>query len=186
MNDVYSPAEDTFLLADVLEREQLTGRAVLEIGCGSGYLTKIMAERKANVTAIDINPAAVEATKKLLSVEKSSVHIVQSDLFVKVRGKFDLIVFNPPYLPEGDGDKIAGSDTRYSGGRSGRKTIERFVIDCAAHMSEGGKALILISSLTGERAVCSLFEENGFAVHVIARKKVPWEELIVIEARCRL
>jgi len=182
MPDVYAPAEDTFLLAEVLQKENFAGKSVLEIGCGSGFLTKLMAEKKAIVTAVDINPAAVEATKKLLSEKKLVAHVFQSDLFDKVSGKFDLIVFNPPYLPENEEDKIVGSDVRYSGGRSGREIIERFVKESANHLKNNGKVLLLISSVTGENEIKELFELSGFITSVRARKKIDWEELIVLEA----
>jgi len=179
---IYAPAEDTFLLADVLRKEQIGNKAVLEIGCGSGFLTKLMAEKKAVVTAVDINPSAVEATKKLLSEEKLKAHVFISDLFSNVAGKFDLIVFNPPYLPESEDDEVAGSDARYSGGRSGREIIERFVKESANHLVAGGKIMILISILTGERETIALFEKFGFITSVRARKKIDWEELVVLEA----
>jgi len=179
---IYAPAEDTFLLADVLRKEQIGNKAVLEIGCGSGFLTKLMAEKKAIVTAVDINPAAVEATKKLLSEEKLDGQVFQSDLFSNVAGKFDIIVFNPPYLPESEDDEIAGKDVRYSGGKSGREIIEKFIRQSGKHLKSDGKVLLLVSSVTGEQDVISEFIRNGFIVHAIASKKIDWEELIVLEA----
>lgn len=186
MLEVYAPAEDTFLLADVLANAQLAGKAVLEIGCGSGYLTKIIAEKRATVTAVDINPAAVEATKNLLKENKLIANVFISDLFESVDGEFDLIVFNPPYLPENEDDEVAGSDIRYSGGRSGREIIERFVKESANHLVAGGKIMILISTLTGERETIALFEKFGFITRPIAHKKISWEELILLEAKPRL
>jgi release factor glutamine methyltransferase len=180
---IYAPAEDTFLLADVLQKENLQGRAVLEIGCGSGFLTKLMVEKKAIVTAVDINPAAVEATKKLLKENKLIVQVLLSDLFENVSGEFDLIVFNPPYLPENEDDEKVGSDIRYSGGPTGREIIERFVKESANHLVAGGKIMILISTLTGERETIALFEKFDFITRSIVRKKIDWEELIVLEAR---
>jgi len=179
---IYAPAEDTFLLADVLRKEQIGNKAVLEIGCGSGFLTKLMAEKKAVVTAVDINPAAVEATKKLLSEEKLNGQVFLSDLFSNVAGKFDLIVFNPPYLPENEEDKIVGSDRRYSGGSTGRAVIEKFIEQSKKHLKSGGKLLLLVSSVTGEQDVISEFIRNGFIAHAIASKKIDWEELMVLEA----
>lgn len=178
--EVYSPAEDSFLLARAIERENLQGRAVLEIGCGSGFLTEIAARAGANVTAVDINPMAVEATKKVLSEKKLAASVFLSDLFDSVDGKFDLIVFNPPYLPESE-DEPVGSDERYSGGRTGRDVIARFIEKIKSHLKSDGKVLLLVSSLTGEQEVLSLFEKNGFSARAVERKKIEWEELIVLE-----
>ncbi|MEM7813684.1 MAG: methyltransferase [Candidatus Aenigmatarchaeota archaeon] len=180
--EVYAPAEDTWLLADVLAHERLMGKDVLEIGCGSGFLTKIIAKKGARVTAVDINPAAVAATKKILGEEKLDGHVFASDLFSNVLGAFDLIVFNPPYLPEGAEDAIVGSDARYSGGKTGREVIEKFVQQSKGRLKAGGKILLLISSVTGERDVISEFAKNGFAARPLVRRKIDWEELVVVEA----
>lgn len=180
--EVYSPAEDTFLLSDILEREQLAGKDVLEVGCGSGYLTAIAAKKGARTVAVDINPAAVEATKRLLRERNLAANVFLSDLFENVHGKFDVIVFNPPYLPEDEEDALAGSDRRYSGGKTGRETIEKFMAGAGRRLKPRGRILLLISSLTGEQEIISEFVRNGFAARAIARKKLDWEELVVIEA----
>ena len=186
MSEVYKPSEDTFLLAEVLKHEQLAEKDVLEIGCGSGFLTAVTAERGANVTAIDINSAAIDATKKLLVNRKLTAHVFLSDLFENVQGKFDLILFNSPYLPENEEDKLAGKDIRYSGGHTGRKVIEKFIVQSKKHLKIGGKILLLISSLTDERKVIEFFEGRGFICRPIANKKIEWEELLVLEALVHL
>jgi release factor glutamine methyltransferase len=183
MDEVYTPAEDTYLLADALAKERLAGSAVLEIGCGSGYLTKILTENRAKVTAVDINPAAIEATKKLLSEKRLVAQVFLSDLFDKVRGVFDLIVFNPPYLPEDEQDNIAGKDIRYSGGKSGRDVIEKFISRSRKYLKPDGKVLLLVSSLTGEKEVFSIFAKHGFIARAVARKKIDWEEIVVLCAK---
>jgi release factor glutamine methyltransferase len=181
--EVYAPDEDTFLLADVLKKENLAQKDVLEIGCGSGYLTRIMAEKGAQVTAVDINPAAVEATKKLLSEEKLNGKVFPSDIFSNVVGTFDMVVFNPPYLPENEDDEVVGSDERYSGGKSGREAVERFIHQSGKYLRPAGKILLLISSVTGEQDVFSEFIKSGFAARALARKKLDWEELVIFEAK---
>ena len=62
------------------------------MGCGSGIQS--LATSKGDVLAVDINPEAVKIVKKL------GINAIQSVLFVNVKDKFDLIIFNPPYLPE--------------------------------------------------------------------------------------
>jgi release factor glutamine methyltransferase len=61
-------------------------------------------------------------------------------------------------------------------------TIERFIDGCFHHLDSGGVVLLLISSLSGPDRVFSLFKENGFKTEVVAKRKIPWEELMVIRA----
>jgi len=173
---VYEPREDSMLLAKTLERLKLKGAAALEIGCGSGFLSVLLAKKKADVTAVDINPEAVETTKLNAKASKTHVNAFQSDLFSSVEGRFDLIVFNPPYLPAEE------RDVTYSGGKSGRDTIEKFIVQAKKYLNPGGGVMIVISSLTGEKEVIELFKEQGMKATVIDKEKVPWEELIVLGA----
>jgi release factor glutamine methyltransferase len=184
MQDVYEPSEDTFLMADMLEKENLQGKHVLEMGCGSGYLTEIAARKGAYVTAIDINPEAVKVTADLLASKGLKARVIISNLFQNVSGRFGLIFFNPPYLPENK-EESRFSSTQWSGGASGRETIERFIDKACDFLLPNGKVLLLISSLTGKESIISLFGKKNFVAHIIAEKKIDWEELIVMEARQR-
>lgn len=178
-SDIYYPREDSLLLAKVLEKMNLKAKKCLDIGCGSGLLSIILARQGADVTCTDINPIAVEVTEKNAKENSVELTALASDLFENVEGKFNIIVFNPPYLPE---EKNEQKDITYSGGRRGRDVIERFIKDAEGYLENNGKVLLLISTLTGENEITKIFNKNGFSATVIACKKVPWEELIVIEA----
>lgn len=173
---VYYPREDSLLLAKVLESENLAGKKVLDIGSGSGLLAIIMAKKWSKVIAIDISDDAVKATEKNAKKNGVSLTCFQSTLFSAITSKFDLIVFNPPYLPD------ESNDATYSGGKTGRGVIEKFIEQAKRHLNKDGKILLLISSLTGEKEVLDLFHNHGFKTKIIAREKIPWEEIMVIEA----
>jgi release factor glutamine methyltransferase len=172
--DVYEPAEDSELLAESLEIAPRTD--VLDMGCGCGLLAILAAKAGANVTAADINPTAVALTHKNASANGVTVKTLLSDLFMNIAGKFDLIIFNPPYLP--DKDIIGGSEMW-----SKRDTIERFISHVGAYLKLEGTVLLLVSSLTPLNDIASLFKRNGFSAEVIAQRKVPWETLSVLRAR---
>src|SRR3989344_2055286 len=108
---IYYPAEDSFLLADVIEGTEMKWKKVLEMGCGSGFLSILCAKRGAEVTAIDITEEAVNTTKANAHSNGVKIHVVQSDLFENIIGKFDMILFNPPYLSREDGEQ---SDVTYT------------------------------------------------------------------------
>lgn len=136
---IYDPAEDTFLLAKHI-RKYAKGD-VLDMGAGSGYLSKVALQNKANVLASDISKQAVDYLKK------QNINAVRSDLFSNIKQKFDLIIFNPPYLAE-DKDEPRDSKRATTGGKKGNELIIRFLTQAKKHLKKEGKILILFSSLT--------------------------------------
>ena len=176
---VYMPKEDSELIAGVIEKLDIYNKNCLEIGCGSGFLSIIMAQRKAFVISVDINNEAVVATKHNAEQNKAKINAFVSDLFENVKGTYDLIIFNPPYLPVDDWE----TDVAYAGGKTGRDIIERFIKDVKSYLNPGGVVLLLISSLTGEKEVLDTFKKYGMKTRAVARQKIPWEELIVIECK---
>jgi len=142
---VYSPSEDSFLLESALP-DSLNGKTCLEIGTGSGYIAEKMLEKNAEkVVAVDINPEAVkEASERLEDFEK--VEVFESDLFESVQGEFDVVVFNPPYLP-GEASEI-GDEEIWSGGEEGGEVTERFLNQVKDYLSEDGEVFFIVSSLS--------------------------------------
>lgn len=86
---------------DFLNSKTVSGKQFLEIGCGSGILSLLALRKGAYVTAIDVDPKAVENTQ--LNVEanfgtNAKIDVIQSDVFSNVSQKsFDVVVINPPY-----------------------------------------------------------------------------------------
>lgn len=140
---VYEPAEDSFLLKNYIQGLDLEDKKVLDVGTGSGIIGLTMAERGAAVTAVDINPEAVEVTKRKAEDEELEIDVRESDLFENVNEQFDLIVFNPPYLP---GEKGAGDEEIWRGGKKGVELTERFLEDIDRYLKEEGFALLIIST----------------------------------------
>ncbi len=97
--DIYEPAEDSYLLEKHV-REEAYGR-VLDVGTGSGIqaLAAASNSKVRDVTAVDVNPEAVSSLKG----KNRKITVKQSDLFENVTGKFNIIIFNPPYLPQDKG-----------------------------------------------------------------------------------
>lgn len=88
----------TQMLLQYINKLQLNKKEFLELGCGSGLISLIAAEKGATVTATDINPVAVEFLKKNCLQNKLSLKIFQSDLFDAIPEKqYDIIAINPPY-----------------------------------------------------------------------------------------
>jgi release factor glutamine methyltransferase len=174
-DQVYVPEADTYLMLDAARAEVKAGDRVLEIGTGSGTIAAELVWI-ANVVATDINPHAVFCARK------KGVNVIQSDLFSGIRGTFDLVIFNPPYLPTQPEERIDDwLEYALDGGVSGRDVIEKFVAEVGTVLSPGGRVLLLISSLTGLPEVRDLFTRQGFTSEIVLKKKVEDETLYVLK-----
>lgn len=88
----------TKFLLEFLEQQQLKGKRLLELGCGSGLISIVSAKRGANVTASDISAGAIDNTRRNVAKNKVAVSVIHSDLFNSIpKQTFDVIVINPPY-----------------------------------------------------------------------------------------
>ena len=183
--DVYEPSDDTYLLLDSLEKIDIeSGFRVLEVGCGTGIISIALSGLVFSVVACDINPSAARLAEK--NVERNgikNVEVIKSDLFSDVSGRFDLIIFNTPYLPQSPDETVSGAiNHAWDGGIDGRKVIDRFLLEIPAYLYEGGCIVFLESSLSDYEKSLSFLESAGFEAHVISRKRLSFEELVVIEA----
>ena len=167
-NAVYPPSEDSFLIESCITCR--VGERVLDMGTGSGILAKKAASLGGKVTAVDINPEAVAAAKAI------GVEAIQSDLFDNVSGMFDLIIFNPPYIPENPSD--VESMQWASGATNG--TIRRFLSAAKERLSPNGRILILVSSLTD---FGKLPELKAYRKKKVSEKKLFFERLEVWELK---
>jgi release factor glutamine methyltransferase len=174
-DEVYQPAEDTFLLLKAAIAEARPVDSVLEIGCGSGFISQELGAKVSRLLATDINPHAVRAARA------KEVEVIRADLLRGIRGKFDLILFNAPYLPTQPEERTGHwIDRALDGGESGRETVDRFIADLSGHLRPGGRALLLISSLTGLAEVQQTAEAAGFAVEVVEEEGCFFERLYVL------
>jgi release factor glutamine methyltransferase len=174
-SQVYTPDADTYLLLEAALTEVKPGDLVLEVGTGSGLIAAELAGTT-RVVATDINPHAV------LCARKKGVEVVQDDLFCGIRSSFDVILFNPPYLPTQPEERINDwLEYALDGGLNGRVVIERFSEQVGRVLAPGGRILLLISSLTGLPEVRDLFFEAGFVSEILLKKKIEDETLYVLK-----
>lgn len=180
---VYQPADDTFLLAENLQVE--TRSRVLEIGTGTGILA-IMASRKASlVIATDVNPFALQiATKNIITNKAFNIELREGSLFEPVKKeKFDLIIFNPPYLPTSEDEKAYDHlEKAWDGGVTGRDVLDPFLGEVVDHLHPEGKVQLLQSNLTNIDLTIKKMREIGLDPIITAERKCFFEELVVITA----
>jgi len=174
---VYQPEADTCLLLAAALAEVKPGDCVLEVGTGSGLIAAKLSEHSP-VIATDINPHAAR------SARDAGVEVVRCNLSDAIRGRFDLILFNPPYLPTEPRERIDDwLEYALDGGKTGRETIGRFAEGIGRVLAPSGRILLLVSSLTGPEETGELFERLGYTVEQIRRERVEDEYLSVLRIR---
>lgn len=177
---VYGPKEDSYFLSEILEEyineipeKERKNLKALDMGTGSGIQAETLLEnglKRENIVCADIDEKAIDEIG-------AKFKTIKTDLFSNIDQKFDIIVFNPPYLPEDEYDKER--DT--SGGKNGDETIINFLRDAQKYLNKEGKIILLLSSLTPRYKINKVLERKGMAKKKIAEKLLFFESLEIFE-----
>ncbi|MBI2140969.1 methyltransferase [Candidatus Woesearchaeota archaeon] len=173
--NIYDPAEDSQLLAAAVE--QYAHGKVLDMGTGSGIQAITAAKKKKvkSVVAADVNDDALKYAAAAAGKEKVArkITFVKSDLFSSIKGKFDTLIFNPPYLPQDKGIE----DAAIYGGRHGYETLQRFIGGCREYLKDNGIILIVFSSRTNKQKVDEAIEGSCLEFEELEQKHLFFETL---------
>ena len=184
--EVYEPAEDTFQLIESVEVKE--GDTVLEIGTGCGIVALECARIGAEVICSDLNPHAVKLAKRNYLTNKSSlkgsVEIRQGDLFSVLNKdeRFDVVIFNPPYLPTQPEDRIGGTgwfDIATDGGVDGLELTKRFIDGLSKHLKKTGHAYFVFSSLSNRKRLDEHIFNAGLKSEIILSRLFDDEQIDV-------
>jgi len=155
---------------------------VLDMGCGSGVLSiltkRVLKDKNVEVFSSDILPEAVAST--LINTEGEKVEVYKpGDLFERIDRKFDLIIFNAPW--------VRGKGRRKSVHDRGGETIHRFLSEAKRFLKDGGFIILSYANFSGDWAIDSLkevFDKEGYSVLKemktkiqARRRKKKWEKL---------
>lgn len=173
-DDVYPPSDDSILLIESLKVRP--GERILEIGCGSGVVSVHCAKNGCTVTAVDINPSAVECTKENAQLNGVDIDVRESDLFQNVPERFDTIVFNLPYLPVIDEGELAKA---WSGGEDGMGPLPRLMAESKDHLNKNGRVVVVVSSLMDQNKLNALLSK--YEVKKLGEVPLFFEKLEVLE-----
>jgi len=143
---------------------------MLDMGAGSGILSETASKflDKKNITTVDINPKSIKLLK-----QKGFIAI-ESNLFEKIKDKFDIITFNAPYLPL-DKREPKSSQIATTGGKNGDEISLNFLKQAKKYLTKNGKIFLLISNLTPMNKI------KKFNPKIVAKKKIFMEELLILE-----
>jgi release factor glutamine methyltransferase len=181
---VYEPAEDTFLIADKLDVKN--SDVVLDVGTGCGLLAVLAAEKAKKVVAIDINPYAIKCAYRNAQTNKvkKKIDFRQGNLFepIKENELFSLIIFNSPYLPS-EPNEDSWIERAWDGGPNGRQVIDQFITEVPNFLLVGGRILLVQSSLSDLTRTFEMFNEIGLDAAVIEEVKIPFETIILVEGK---
>ncbi len=169
---VLIPRPETELIVEcALRVQQRPGPRVLDVGTGSGCLAVTLALElpQAEVAASDVSHSAVAIARRNALALGADVLFSVGDLASHVRGPFDLVVANLPYVPEGEIPGLSVEIRTHEphialdGGEDGTDFLRTFLADLPRLLAPGGHALLEMgmrqrSGLQRQIASCGLHE----------------------------
>ena len=163
--DVHPPVSD--LLAAAVLAEVRESDRVLDMGTGSGVNAILAAAKSSEVVAVDVNPAAVECALQNAErngvAERIAVH--ESDVFESVDGRFDVVIFDPPFrwFAPRDLRERATADENYA-------TLTTFFREVADHLTEHGRILVFFGTSGDLAYLQHLMRAAGFEVETLSTR----------------
>jgi len=164
----------TIALQKALEKWATNAERILELGTGNAALLSCFLARRLGreVHGVELSASRVQQALQVVRHNSLPVRLWQSDLFGQVQGTYDLIVFNPPYVPSAMGQAL-GLDKRpefdgdqvWDGGETGTETIEKFLKSLPPHLAPEGRVLLGVQGFYVPPEVLQpLFEKAGLKV----------------------
>ena len=172
---VLIPRPETEEMAMMAVAAAEEGNSVLDLCTGSGALAIAIykelekCNRKVKMTAVDISADALELAKENAAENEADILFIQSDLFSRIRGRFDIIISNPPYIPTADIDTLQREVKDYEphlaldGGADGLDIYRRIAADASKHLNRGGTLIMEVGA--GQAAeVVKMFRGNAYSM----------------------
>jgi release factor glutamine methyltransferase len=141
---------------------------IIDVGTGSGAIALALAHElpQADITAVDISPAALEIARlNATRLELDHVCFQQNDMLSGFEGRdFDLVVSNPPYVGESEAEKVQREVRKFEphiavfGGPEGLDAVRRLIPQARAALRTGGWLLMEIGYSQSER-VCQMLTD---------------------------
>lgn len=157
-------------------RETRNNLEILDMGCGQIallglYLKKLF--RDSRVLSVDIYDEFIENARQTAKANDLDIELLQSDLFNRIHTRFDVITFNPPYVPFGfDRHDLSHDKIRFSG-INGTDLMKQFLKECGAHLKSDGVVFLGINCFYIPESTCKeLIEQSGFEISYTSRMRL--------------
>lgn len=180
---VFPPAPMSSLLGQAVLDEVRAADRVLDMGTGSGVNAILAASRSTDVLGVDINPHAVEAA--VANAERNGVAdrvtFRESDVFATVDGRFDLIIFDPPFRWFAPRDQLEASiaDENYA-------ALTRVLRQAGEHLAPGGRILMLFGTSGDLDYLYRTAEANGFTREELGSRELTRDDQTIRYVAFRL
>jgi release factor glutamine methyltransferase len=168
--EVFHPAffSSTRILLKYIERMPVVNRSFLELGAGSGLISMVASKRGAYVTSSDINTEAIRYLQINSDHNKTSIHIIQSDLFNDIpRQQFDIIAINPPYYKK---NPVSQIDHAWYCGEKG-EYFARLFHSLQDYIHTGSQVLMVLCEGCDIPMIREFAAENGFQMKCVHMKR---------------
>ncbi len=166
--DVLIPRFETELLVDVVLDLTADRGRVLDLGTGSGAIAIALSKfRELQVVAVDNDERALQVCAENCKEHEATVEMVRSNWFENVRGRFDTIVSNPPYVAADDphldeGDLRFEPPSALVGGLSGLEHLEEIIHSAMNFLNPGGW-LVIEHGYDQQTSVKKMFADRGYS-----------------------
>ena len=192
---MYLPSDDSLLLADCLK--EYHGKTALDVGFGSGIIAETLCRNFEYVVGCDILFDSLESHKELgfryLKTDNigskycNGFDLVCTDVSSAFRDDiFDLVVSNPPYLPDDygyEGKRI--KDRTIYGGATGIELTLWMVKTCIPSLRSEGSLVTIVSSLSDLSQLHQQTSRLDLNMRKKAEKKMFFETISVIELKSK-
>ncbi len=172
---VLIPRPETEEMAMMTVAAAEEGNTILDLCTGSGaiaiavYKELEKSGRACRVTAVDISEEALEVAKANAEANEADILFIQSDLFSRIRGRFDIIVTNPPYIPSGDIEGLQREVREFEprlaldGGADGLEIYRRIAENASKYLNRGGMLIMEVGAGQAQEVV-KMFKGNVYAM----------------------
>lgn len=172
---MYEPAEDSYLLVEVLKKhfENKNGEKALDVGIGSGIIAKELQKHVEEVHGADIDENVINTLKK----EEPNLTLYKSNLFENIpkKNQYDVITFNAPYLP----GKRTKEAIDLVGGKEGVEVSNEFLRQATRYLKKDGYIFLVASNHSNLKLLFKTGKEVGFVIEEVSKIHIFFEDIIV-------